>query len=102
MSITEQLSEDVVADIETWERHVHPLVRDWERLLVARKSAFTTFQGSLPSGDHRAAPEAVTAYANLVSAWVGLMFAWLDPATWDAVPGSAWSSNSAGPCATRA
>jgi hypothetical protein len=81
MSTERQLTEDVATDIETWERRVHPLVRQWEHLALAK-----SLRTCPPPDDSRLfGPGAAwinlaTAYANLGRAWATMPYLWVDPA----------------------
>lgn len=80
MSTEQQLTEDVVTDIETWERRVHPLVRHWEHLALARKLGVPAPpDDSWVFGAGAAWMNLTTAYANLGRAWVTMPYLWVDP-----------------------
>jgi hypothetical protein len=85
MTTEQQLTEDVATDIETWERRVHPLVRQWEHLALARSlGTFPPPDDSWVPGAGAAWADLATAYANLGRAWATLPYAWVDPGV---VPG---------------
>jgi hypothetical protein len=80
MTTEQQLTEDVVVDIETWERRVHPAVRQWEHLMRARSLGIDPSATGSQMRDAGAAWAGLAgAYARYSGAVAALPFAWLDP-----------------------
>jgi hypothetical protein len=80
MSNAGELVADVASDIETWERRIHPFVRELERLVVAPEALTVPHESALASGEAEQRPVSLAAaYANFGRAWAALPFVWVEP-----------------------